>query len=229
MMFCLLLLAVSPTLAQQRDALSAREIIDKMVSVYGSCHSYSDKGESKDVMLDSGRVTLRPFSTAFVRPSQFRFEFEEKSQFYENSQFYSDYVVWQNGATVKNWWSGKPEVRSFETLALALAAAAGVSRLSSILVPSMIFGDLGDSRLIQNLAEPVLVSSEKVGERSAYKIKGADWQGNEMTIWVDKEKFLLLKTFRIMKLANRPGAENTTTYNPEINADIAADKLAFKH
>ena len=50
-----------------------------------------------------------------------------------------------------------------------------------------------------------------------------------MTIWVDKEKFLLLKTFEIVKPANSPGAEQTTTYSPEINADIAADKLAFKH
>jgi hypothetical protein len=224
MMFCLLLLASSPALAQQRNDLSAREIIDKMVSIYGSCHSYFDKGETKDVMLDSGRVILRPFSTAFVRPSNFRFEFEENGQFES-----SDYVVWQNGASVKNWWSIKPEVRSFETLGMALGTAAGVSGGSSIQVPSMIFGDLGDSQIIQKLAQPVLVGSEKVGERSAYKIKGVAWQGNEVTLWVDKETFLLLRTFRIVKLANRPGAEKTTTYNPEINADIAAEKLAFKH
>jgi hypothetical protein len=96
-------------------------------------------------------------------------------------------------------------------------------------VPSMLFGDFHDRHRVQTLSQLVLVSSEKVGERPAYKIKGMDWRGHELTIWVDKEKFLLLKTFEIVKPENTPGAEQTTTYSPEINADIAANKLAFKH
>ena len=222
---CLLfLLAASIVSAQQNEPRSAREILDKMISVYASCSSYADKGESKEVFLENRRETIRPFSTAFIRPSQFRFEFEEISGTRDNN-----YVVWQGGALIKSWWSIRPQVRSFETLDLALAGAAGVSRGSSIQVPSMLFGDLHDTHRIQNLSELTLIGEEKVGEKLTYKIAGLDWRGNKVTLWIDKESFLLLKTFEIVKPVNSQGAEQTTTYKPQLNLPISPDKLAFKY
>ena len=221
--FCLLMFSATFSSAQPRAGLSAREILDKTVSVYASCSSYADTGEVKDVFLKTQRQVLRPFSTAFVRPSQFRFEFED------NNGLRSDYVVWQSGPSVRNWWSVKPEIRSFETLALALASATGVSGGSAVQVPSMLFGDLHDSHLIQTLSELVLTGEEKIGERPAYKIKGMAGQDHEMTIWIDEESFLLLKTLEIRQLVNSGEVEKTTTYKPEINTRLSADKLAFKH
>jgi outer membrane lipoprotein-sorting protein len=222
---CLLfLLVASIVCAQQNEPRSAREILDKMVSVYASCSSYADKGESKEVFLNNRHETLRPFSTAFVRPSQFRFEFEEISETRS-----TNYVVWQDSASIKSWWSIRPEVRFFETLDLALAGAAGVSRGASIQVPSMLFGDLHDTHRIQNLSQLALIGEEKVGGKVTYKITGLDWRGNQVTVWIEKESFLLLKTFEIVKPANSPGAEQTTTYKPQLNLPIPPDKLAFKY
>ena len=219
-----LLLLVTPAFGQQPPALSAQQILDKMVSVYASCSSYRDTGEAKEVVRELDTTILRPFSTAFVRPSQFRYEFREDSRLRS-----IDYVIWQNGASVKSWWTIRPEVRSYETLDEALAAAAGVSRGSSIDVPSMLFGDFHDKHVIQTLSQLTLMKEEVVSGRPAYKIKGMDWRNREMTIWIDKENFLLLKRFAIIQPANTPAAEETTTYKPEINIAIAADKLAFKH
>ena len=220
----LLLLGASTIFAQQNETPSAKQILDKMVSVYASCSSYADKGESKEVFLDNRRETLRPFSTEFIRPSQFRFEFEELSETRT-----ADYVVWQSGSSIESWWSIRPQVRFFETLDEALAGAAGVSRGSSIQVPSMLFGDFHDAHRIQNLSQLALIGEEKVGEKLTYKIAGLDWRGNKMTLWIDKESFLLLKTFEINKPANSQGAEETTTYKPQLNLPISPDKLAFKH
>ncbi len=172
----------------------------------------------------AAKETLRPFSTEFIRPSRFRFEFEEISETRT-----TNFVVWQSGASIKSWWSIRPEVRSFETLDEALAGASGVSRGSSTQVPSMLFGDLHDSHRIQNLSQLALIGEEKVGGRLTYKIAGLDWRGHKMTLWIDKESFLLLKTFEIVKPVNTQGAEQTTTYKPQLNTPISADKLAFKH
>ena len=219
--FSLLVLA-APLFAQQPQGLSAQQILDKMVSVYASCSSYRDKGQAKEVWRN-GRVTLRPFSTAFIRPSQFRYEFQEESELRS-----SDYVVWQSGATVKSWWTVKG-LRSYETLDESLAAATGVSRGSSIQVPSMIFGDLHDTHRIQKLSQLTLIDEEVVSGRQAYQIKGLDLRNHEMTIWIDKEKFLLLKTFEVVQVPSGLTAEQTTTYQPEVNIAIAPEQLAFKH
>lgn len=219
-----LLLAAVPSFGQQPQALSAQQILDKMVSVYASCSSYRDAGEAKVVWKGTDRVTLKPFTTAFIRPSQFRYEFRN-----EDLRFGpADYVVWQNGVSVKSWWSVRPGVRSYETLDIALGTAAGVSDGTSMQVPSMLFGDFHDTHRIQKLSQLTLIKEEAVGGRPAYQIKGIAFRNQEMTIWIDKEKFLLLKTFEIVQLSNAT-VEQTTTYKPEVNVAIAADKLAFKH
>jgi outer membrane lipoprotein-sorting protein len=218
----LLMFSATSSLAQQRQGLSAKEIRDKMVSNYASCTSYSDQGEVKSVFLRTGSVSLRPFSTAFVRPGKLRFEFQDRFR-----DLNTDYVVWQDGASIKSWWSIKPEVRLFETLDLALTAATGVSGASAIVVPSMLLGDLHDSQIIQNLTQLVLVGEEMSGGRTAYKIAGTA-RDQQMTIWIDKESFLLLKTFQLAKLPSGD-AEKTITYKAEINKTIPADKLAFNH
>jgi outer membrane lipoprotein-sorting protein len=217
LMCCVLVFSASPLFAQQTEPLSGKQILDKMVSVYASCSSYSDKGEAKAV-FQNGLVRARPFSTAFIRPSKIRFEFEDSGE---------DYVVWQDGASVKSWWSVKPQVRLFETLDMALAGAAGVSGGSAIVVPSMLLGDLHDSHRIQNLTKLAIVGEEKIGGRTAYKIEGSDFRDHKMTLWIDKEQFLLLKTFEVRALPDG-NAETTLTYKPEINPTIPADKLAFK-
>jgi outer membrane lipoprotein-sorting protein len=63
--------------AKPQSQISAQEIIERMAEVYANCHTYSDEGEvSREyVGAHSMGPTRQPFSTAFVRPSSFRFEF----------------------------------------------------------------------------------------------------------------------------------------------------------
>ena len=214
LMCCLLVFSASPLFAQKTEPLSGKQILDKMVSVYASCSSYADKGEAR-LAAESGFDRVRPFTTAFVRPSKFRFEFQDNGD---------SYVVFQDGASIKSWWSVESRVENFETLSMALAGPTGVSGGSAMVVPSMLLGDLHDSHRIQNLTKLKLVREEKISGRPAYKIEGRDFRDGKLTLWIDKERFLLLKTFEVWN-----GVDRTLTYKPEINPTIPAGKLAFNH
>jgi outer membrane lipoprotein-sorting protein len=225
--FCfLLLLGTGLAHSRQGVELSPQEILDRMVSVYASCSSYEDAGKVETHIFGQrvDSTQSKPFSTLFVRPSQFRFEFKEERLDGSTTR----YIVWQDGPVIKSWWTIRPETRTFETLNMALAGAAGVSGGSAVNVPSMLMGDLHDSHRIQTLTQLSLKGEEMVGGRTAYRIEGRDWRHNLLTIWIDKERFLLLKMNEKREL-NNAEAETTTTYQPRINIEIAPDKFAFNH
>jgi hypothetical protein len=100
-----------------------------MIAAYASCQSYMDTGQVKTVYLTQrGRRTeVRPFSTAFVRPDAFRFEFQNR----RGEEEWDRYIVWKQGVVIKSWWTLKPEGREFAELSLAIAGATGVSGGSS--------------------------------------------------------------------------------------------------
>jgi hypothetical protein len=226
MLYLPLLLGTSLVYSQPGQTLSPREIRDKMVSVYASCSSYADQGQVKTTFFkQSGPLTRnKPFSTAFVRPSRFRFEFEDPGF----SGRGNHYIVWRDESAIRSWWTIKPETRTFETLALALAGATGVSGGSAINVPSMLMGDLGDTHRIQTLTQLNLTGEERIEDKTAYRIEGRDWRNNLLTIWIDKETFLILKIHEKQKLQDVE-SEETTTFEPQININISPDKLAFNH
>src|SRR5512137_1163163 len=82
------------------DSLTAQQILDKAATTYATCKSYRDSGV---VTNDFGprsagdrfprHVDVKPFRTAFVRPDQFRFE-------YDNPGSEKPYIVWAKGSDV---------------------------------------------------------------------------------------------------------------------------------
>jgi outer membrane lipoprotein-sorting protein len=226
MLYLPLLLGTSLVYSQPGQTLSPQEIRDKMVSVYASCSSYVDQGQVETTFFSQSglRTSSRRFSTAFVRPSRFRFEFVEIGL----SGRESHYIVWRDESAIKSWGTIKPETRDFETLALALAGGGGVSGGSAIFVPSMLMGNLGDLHRIQTMTQLKLKREERIEDKTAYRIEGRDWQNNLLTIWIDKESFLLLRILE-KKTVQDFQMEQTTTYQPQINTNISPEKLAFNH
>ena len=222
-----LLLVLTATVghAQEKENVSAKEILDRMVSVYASCKSYVDKGQAKVVSFrgSANRVETKPFTTAFVRPSQFRFEFTENSD-----PLRQRLVVWRDQTSIRSWWALNRETKYHETLGEPLRNATGVSSTSAAVVPTMLFQNLGDTRRLQLLTELSLVGEEKVRGRAAYRIQGKDWLNIWITIWVDKTTFLLLKLFEKRK-SEKVDFEITVQYEPKIDVEVPPEKLAFKH
>ena len=220
---CLLvMLSASAICAQESPALSPEQVVEKMIAVYASCTTYSDTGRVKTVFSrNMSRPVLKPFSTAFVRPSRFRFEFKEEREYGNNN-----FVAWQDGTSIKSWWSIKPGIKLYENISFALGSAAGISSGSSMWIPSMLL-KLGDTQRIQKLSG-LKMSDDKIDGRPTYKVEGKDWRDNPMTLWIDKENFLVLQIYEKQK-TERFEAEQTTNYKPRINAPVTPEQLTFGH
>lgn len=218
-----IVLVVAFAHSSQAQSLSAQQIIDRMISAYATCNSYVDEGEVRTIFLHKNgpRTVLKPFSTAFVRPSEFRFEYKER----RGEDEWNSYIIWKGDGSVKTWWSIRPGVESPKDLSFALAAAAGVSSGAAITVPTLLMPEMKIGNRLKSLSELKLIGEEQVNGGNAYKIQGTDFRKNTMTLWVDEASLLLVKIFQRTKLDTFE-TETTTIYRPQVNG-VAQGKLAF--
>lgn len=241
--FLMFFLLIGIVRSNPTSTLSPQQILEQMAAAYASCNSYVDEGQVRIVFhTERGDHTeVKPFSTAFVRSSEFRYEFKDR----RGEEEWNRYIVWQNGDSVKSWWSLKPEVKTEANLRMALAGPAGISGGSAYTVPMMLMPELAGGRRFTMLAELTLIGEETLdGGRSAYKIEGTDRLKNPVTVWIDKERMLILKIYErrtidpdkiraldpkieVTRSPKKFETETTTTYTSQINVAIAPDKLAF--
>jgi VWFA-related protein len=210
----LLLLLCGTAYSQQRPTMSGREILDRVISTYASCRSYSDEGQT--TATRTGFTRTARFSTAFVRPTGFRYELESES-------FRSRFVIWKDGESEKSWslQLGEKEVPLEEGLSRVAFPSAG----SSLVIPSLLmpntFVGVG---LFELVDDPKLTGTEKIDGRQAFKVEGT-LRDQVMKLWIDQSNFLILKTYHKLQ----GGAEEVTTkYKPSVNIDVAANMLTFK-
>jgi outer membrane lipoprotein-sorting protein len=221
----LLFLFVSIAVSNSPAALSPQEIVDKMVAVYANCNSYTDEGQVSTLFIQKlgNRTMILPFTTAFVRPSEFRYEFKDRRG--ENE--WNNYIISMKGDDVKTFWSIRPDRPSAPNLETAIGAATGVSGGSANTVPRLLMPDRFGYNRFKMLSQLQIISEEQVNGADAYKIEGTDSRGNKISFWVDKEKLLLLKIYEARKI-NDFETETTTTYKPSMNITVTEEKLEFK-
>lgn len=226
----LAVLFVSSASAQQTSAPNAQQVLEQMISTYASCKTYQDTGEVRTVYLEERgkRTALLPFSTAFVRPASFRFEFRSR----RGEEEWERYIIWRQDDAVKSWWSIRPEIRTDRSFSMSISGATGVSSKASLTVPSMLMPDELRANPIKGLTGLTLAGEEKIGTQDAYKLEGQDFRGFPTTLWIDKQKFVLLRIFEKKKITRTDGkgefeTETTTTYTPQLNEDVPASKLVF--
>ncbi|MCM3869425.1 MAG: hypothetical protein ND895_01840 [Pyrinomonadaceae bacterium] len=220
-----LFLYAGVTNSYQAQSPSAQQIVDRMISAYASCNRYVDEGEVRTIFIrTTGRRTvINPFSTAFVRPSGFRFEFRNR---YHDDEKWNRYIIWRDAESVNTWWSIKPGVKSFKNLHHALAGAAGVSSLVSTTVPTLLMPEMVIGNRIKSFSELKFIGEEEVNGSNAYRIEGTEFPKTTLTLWLDKESLMIVKMFQTRKFDTFE-TETTTTYKPQVDVDVAQEKLAF--
>ena len=213
---------VSSTVRGQQP--SAEKIMGQVAAAYATCQSYVDEGEVRTVFLDQNgrRTQVKPFSTAFVRPSDFRFEYKSR----RGEEEWDTYVIWRGAGAVKTSWSIRPGIESAPDLFSALGGAAGVSSLASVTVPALLMPDQAHGNWVKTLSSPKLVGEEEVNGSKAYKVEGLNPRNDVVTIWVDEGSMLLVKIYE-KKKSEKYETETTTTYKPQINVGVVQEKLAF--
>ncbi len=229
------------------QGLSAGEILGRMASVYATCATYQDSGCVTMAFVGGGardRIEKRPFSTAFVRPSRFRFEFTEGRG--------HRFLAVADGAETRTWWDVQPGVKSDSSLELALAGATGISGGAAHTVPSLLMPDrVGGARLTE-LIELRRLEDAKLADADCFRIEGVrpferDPERQELArqqvlkitgqdlgiptyaphvLWVERSTFLLRRIDDSVQHATYR-TETTTTYEPRLDAAVAERQLAF--
>ena len=202
----------------------AKEILKRVATTYAFCRSYQDSGvvETTFIQPDRNWRERKPFSTAFVRPNRFRFEFRSKIG---NGGGEDRYLVWREGSSVRTWWDLKPGVETPMSLDLALAGATGVSDKSAHTVPALLLPEEIGGRRITDLLEPARIEDGLVGATACYRVVG-NLMTQATTLWIDKASFLIRQIDAKMDFGNFRTKE-TTTYEPAIDVAVAESLLKF--
>lgn len=239
---CLFLLSSATPLAAQdnatHDALTAEQILQSMAQTYANCRSYYDSGMVKMIffMADGERTSEKPFTTAFVRPDRFRFEYTEQLADGRESR----YIVWQSGPLVQIWWS----IESDEfldaldsSLASALAGGTGISGGSAHTVPALLLPDEIRGWRLMDMTEARRIEDAKLDEGGCevtvssgqgddcYRIQGQH-ADSPIILWIEKKTFLVRRIDREHQFEDFR-TEMTTTYSPVIDGEITEGMLEF--
>jgi outer membrane lipoprotein-sorting protein len=212
-------------LGVQRSAppeLDARQILERTAKVYRECKTYRDSGAAKTVFIGDSRnrTVTKPFTTAFVRPDRFRFEYLDR----RGEEEFDRYLIWKKGQDVRRWWDLRPGVQE-STLDGALSAAKGVSSNSSYAVPSLLLGPIRGWGLVTDLANAARKADGDLDGSRCFVIQGGT-EDEPKTLWIDQQTFLLRRideqnTFDDFR------TEETTTYEPVLDEEIPESLLVF--
>jgi hypothetical protein len=165
----------------------------------------------------------KPFWTAFVRPNRFRFEFRSKTGGSEDEE---RYLVWRNGEVVKAWWDLKHVVETPPSLDLALAGATGVSGSSAHTVPALLMPSEVSGWRITDLPEATRIEDGSLGTVACFRVSGRVRGNNPTILWIDKKSFLLRRIDSRIDF-DKFRTEETTTYEPAIDGEVADSLLKF--
>ena len=239
---------------------SAKDVLRRIEQTYSSCASYRDKGEVRQVYRlrapSHQSTTRKPFTTLFVRPDRFRFEFRE---FDEGESESDQFVVWTEGGRVRTWWSVAP-TEDYGSVGTALSAASGISGGSAVNIPGMLsFVDRGIGRgLLDQPWNANLECVEQIDGRVCYHLARHYSDGSRVVdLWVDRESSVvrrlreqvrfgvgeMQRAFERAKRASTAAEEalsaldppvaqafdsvTTTDYCAELNVQIEATEFGF--
>ena len=245
-LFVLPLLYAQTPCFSQVEPRSAKTIIQRMADKYTNCSTYKDRGVVTTVLFRDGqKCTIRkPFTTAYMRPNNFRFEFKDgfwnmvcdwhdefsaqvegilgTKQFNHMFQFRDEkpkrYIVHSDPSGVRIIWDVDSQIEEPESLSMAIAGASGVSSGSAHNIPAMLIAGIGGFRLTDLVDLERLLDSEIDGTQ-CYVLSGKYYTGDSVKIWIDKQYYMVRRLFE-KHYSIKYHSEETTDYYPEMNIDI---------
>lgn len=218
------------------ETMTAREILDGMGQTYASCTSYQDSGMAVTRFLAENPWTSKtPFSSAFVRPHQFRLEFErttlpERSRSEGKGGDAERYIIHRESSETHVWWDAKPGIEKRESLKMALAEAQGVSAGIALRIPALLMPDeITCAWRLTELREPKRLPDAVLGKNKCFVVSGADYSSELTTLWIDQDSMLLLQEEDTQTTAHsRVNARIKITLEPRINEPVSSETLGLR-
>jgi hypothetical protein len=212
-------------------------IMKKIAAVYSTATTYQDEGVTLAHDPSKDLPDEIVFRTAFRRPAYFRFEWISHHPYPPLRHLKTFAVTWGNDSGVFSYTEppqppgGSPaaalqprtEVR--RDISGALAAAAGVSRLSSINVLSLLSADVRGSNLLR-LQSVDLVGLEDFDRIACYRLRGFDSRGMAVDFWVSRVDYLVRRVTRVNGASGH--VQEEIRRNVRINEDISKETFEAK-
>jgi outer membrane lipoprotein-sorting protein len=216
------------SVVRARQVLTPEQILLQTTKAYAGSKSYRDSGTSKSSSPFGNMGTLSTegqFTTAFVRPDNFRWEFKGKMTRPHRGEYISreiHFIVWRRGADTYQYRSTRKVIEKTQSLAMAVAGATGFSGGLSTITADMLLPDesIGLPK-ITDFKEVKRLGDAKVGETDCFCIQGK-MADTSTTVWIDKQTFLIRRLNW-----NWDGRKHTTIWKPAIDEEIADEALEF--
>lgn len=181
----------------------------RMADVYAACSSYRDTGDDVSVFIDDGsrnrRTRSRPFRTLFVRPRLFRFEFRNRDIGPEVD--WPIHVIWRTGEATYTYGSRANYRERTKSLGMAVAGATGVSGGTAHTVPRLLMGAEIGGFCITDLLDLRVEGEEEVDGHACHRLTGRRPRGQDQTVWIDSQHFLIRRLYDSQILEAPPEAE----------------------
>lgn len=231
--------AQQPPTSRGSDSLTAEQIVELATRVYAQCDSYRDSGVAATTYTSDDRQWTgeKPFTTVFIRPSRFRFEYQDMSA----GDPPPSSIIWADGNDVRTWSDVDPGVNILATVSMAIAGAAGVSQGTSHRIPSMLRPEPSASKSALELNYARRIKDGDADEFECFRIRGQSIRTpktlgsgdtgivlheNSSTIWIDKHSYLVRRVDE-SNVYDSFSTDTVTTYSPEINVEIPSELLEF--
>lgn len=217
-----------------KEELTAKDIVTRMTNMYAGAKWYRDSGavqtQGQEAGRDEGFDEEVRFTTAFVRPDRFRFEYK----IMVNGQEFRE-IIWRNGKDVQTWWNLPLGIEKQSSLGMAIAQATGVSGGSAHTVPHLLLPNEVVEWRRKDMWDLERIEDAYIGEVECFRVNGrvdtpADSDGPAMTktstVWIEKKTFLLRRIDSTWASAILQ-SKDMTTYEPIIDEEIPDGILEF--
>lgn len=198
----------------------ASAILDRTYEAYAKCRTYRDSGFATDVTHDANgkRTNQKAIAIAFVRPNKFRYEYVADDH---------KYIIWMDGDDIQKWWTISGKAEKVSSLGLAVGAAVGVSRSSSVMTPSLLeIAGVRRRDLIRH-EDVVRIGDSRLGELDCFRLTGMNHSW-DTTLWIEKSTYLV----RQIEMEQNVGTSRRSrimTFSPIVDQPVDNKLLEFNH
>jgi hypothetical protein len=206
------------------ERLSADEILGLMQAAYASAGTYRDSGTlvtRLDGAAEVGELTTTmSFSTVFRRPADLRFAHK-----LDNEQ--AGQVLLATATGIESWVEGAEIPLPHDSIQSALRGATAPSGGVSMIIPPLLFPEVGRSESLLNLTTATRLDDQEVDGALRIVLQG-EVNDRALTLWLDPETYLVT---RVEIIAENVGPEKTARavqtvdFRPQVGVEIARDEF----
>lgn len=172
-----------------------QKILAECVERYTTLHSYQDHGVVRTWFMPKAEPHELNFSTWFMKPNFFRFEFTSPHPFPPLRHIVTKHICGFDGThaySVMQLPEETATIKMEKTFELAVAGATGISGGSVHTIARLLFPSARGFSL-NKLTDVKLIQEVEIENILCYELTGVNKKGAQRVLWIGKSDLLLRK------------------------------------